>query len=137
MFVISKKKSISACVKFKISNNFKRNIDGTDSKQPKIQRKIHTSLWILKIRRRKSANKKSWDSCKMFVISKMKTIHAFVKFKISNNFQRNIDGPNSKQLKIQRNLKKKIYEPKQKVLRLLPNVCDFQNEKHTRGYGTV
>ncbi len=46
------------------------------------------------------------------VISKMKTIPAFVKFKISNNFQRNIDGPNSKQLKIQRNLKKKIYEPK-------------------------
>jgi hypothetical protein len=42
-------------VKYKIteiSNNFKQNIDKTDSKQPKIQRKIHTSLWILKISRK-------------------------------------------------------------------------------------
>ncbi len=38
-----------AFVKFKISNNFKQNIDETDLKQPKIQRKIYTSLWILKI----------------------------------------------------------------------------------------
>jgi hypothetical protein len=28
----------------------------SDSKQPKIQRKIHTILWILKISRKKSAN---------------------------------------------------------------------------------
>ncbi len=31
-------------VKFKISNNFKQNIDETHSKQPKTRRKIHTSL---------------------------------------------------------------------------------------------
>ncbi len=37
----------------------KWNIDETDSKQPKIHRKIHTSLWILKISRKKSANQKS------------------------------------------------------------------------------
>jgi hypothetical protein len=37
----------TAFVKFKISNNIKRNIDETQSKQPKnIYRKIHTSLWI-------------------------------------------------------------------------------------------
>jgi hypothetical protein len=54
--------------------NFKQNIDETQSKQPKIHMKIHTSLWILKISR-------------------------------------------------------KICEPK--VLRLLPNVCDFQKENHT------
>jgi hypothetical protein len=57
-------------VKFKISNNLKQNIDGTDSKQPKIHRKIQTSLWILKISRKKSANQKSPDFCQMFVISK-------------------------------------------------------------------
>jgi hypothetical protein len=35
-------------VKFKISNNFKQNIDDhkTHSKQQKIYRKIHTSQWI-------------------------------------------------------------------------------------------
>ncbi len=87
MFVIFKKKTIPAFVKFKINNNFKWNIDGTNSKQPKIQRKIHNSLWILKIRRKKSANQKSWDSCKICVISKMKIIPAFVKFWISNNFK--------------------------------------------------
>jgi hypothetical protein len=43
-------------VKFKISNDFKQNIDETHSKQPKIYRKIHTSLWILKISRKKYAN---------------------------------------------------------------------------------
>jgi hypothetical protein len=32
-----------------------------------------------------------------------------------------------------KNHKKKISEPK--ALRLLPNVCDFQKEKHTLGYG--
>ncbi len=31
-------------VKFKISNNFKQNIDETYSKQPKTHSKIHTSL---------------------------------------------------------------------------------------------
>jgi hypothetical protein len=34
-----------AFVKFKISNGLKQNIDERDSKQPKIHRKIHTSLW--------------------------------------------------------------------------------------------
>jgi hypothetical protein len=34
-------------------------IDVTDSKQPKIHREIHTSLWIFKISRKKSANQKS------------------------------------------------------------------------------
>jgi hypothetical protein len=38
----------TAFVKLKINNNFKKNIDETHSKQPKIHRKIHTSLWILK-----------------------------------------------------------------------------------------
>ncbi len=73
MFDISKKKTIPAFVKFKISNNFKRNIDGPNSKQLKIQRKIHNSLRILKISRKKSANQ-SWDYCQMFVIFKKKTI---------------------------------------------------------------
>jgi hypothetical protein len=36
----------------KISNNFKQNIDETHSKQTK----FHTSLWILKILWKKSAN---------------------------------------------------------------------------------
>jgi hypothetical protein len=39
----------TALVKFKISKNFKQNIDETHSKQPKIHKKIHTCLWILKI----------------------------------------------------------------------------------------
>ena len=60
-------------VKFKISNNFNQNIDETDSKQPKIHRKIHTSLWILKISRKNSANQKSRDFCQMLVISKKNT----------------------------------------------------------------
>ncbi len=48
----------TAFVKFKISNNFDHNIDERvrHSKQPKIHRKIHTSLWILKISRKKYAN---------------------------------------------------------------------------------
>jgi hypothetical protein len=38
--------------KFKISNNFKQNIGETDSaEQPRIHRKIHNRLWILKISR--------------------------------------------------------------------------------------
>jgi hypothetical protein len=32
-----------------------------------------------------------------------------------------------------KNLKKKIREPK--VSKLLPNVCEFQKENHTLGYG--
>ncbi len=52
----------------------KWNFDEIDTEQPKIHRKIHTSLWILKISRKKSTNKKSWDFCQMFVISKKKTI---------------------------------------------------------------
>jgi hypothetical protein len=66
-------------VKFKISNNFTQNIDETHAKQPKIHRKIHTSLWIIKISRKKSANQRSQDFCQ--------------------------------------------------------NVCDFQKENHTLGYG--
>jgi hypothetical protein len=42
----------TAFVKFKISTTFKQNIDEKDSKQPKLHRKIHTSLWILKISRK-------------------------------------------------------------------------------------
>jgi hypothetical protein len=57
----------TAFVKFKISNNFKQNIDETHSKQPKIRRKIHTNLKV-------SKEKKSWDFCQMFVISEKKTI---------------------------------------------------------------
>jgi hypothetical protein len=60
----------TAFVKFKISNNFKQNIDETHSKQPQ----IHTRLWILKISRKKSPNQKSWDFCQTFVILKKKTI---------------------------------------------------------------
>ncbi len=59
----------TAFFKFKISNNFKQNIDETDLKQPKIHRKIHTSPWILKISRKKSANQKARDFSKIFVIS--------------------------------------------------------------------
>jgi hypothetical protein len=62
----------------------------------------------------------------------------FVKFKISNKFEQNIDETHSKQPKIHRkiqnphqamdfqNLKKKIHELK---------VCDFQKENHTLWYG--
>ncbi len=59
----------TAFFKFKISNNFKQNIDETDLKQPKILRKIHTSLWNLKISSKKSPNQKARDFCKIFVIS--------------------------------------------------------------------
>jgi hypothetical protein len=49
----------TALVKFKISNNLKQSNDETHSKLPKIHRKIQTSLWILKILRKKSKNQKS------------------------------------------------------------------------------
>jgi hypothetical protein len=39
----------TAFVKFKISNNFKQNIDEADSKQPQKSVGKHTSLWIKKI----------------------------------------------------------------------------------------
>jgi hypothetical protein len=39
-------------VKFKISNNIEQKIDETHEKQQKLHRKIHTSLWILKIQRK-------------------------------------------------------------------------------------
>ncbi len=64
----------TAFVKFKISKNLKQNIDETHSKRPKIYRKMHSSLWILKISRKTSANQMSRDFCHMFVISKKKTI---------------------------------------------------------------
>jgi hypothetical protein len=60
----------TAFVKFKIGNNFKQNIDETHSKQPRIHWKIHTSLWIFKISRKKSVNQKPRDFCQIFVISK-------------------------------------------------------------------
>ncbi len=62
----------TAFVKFSISSNFKQNIDETHSKQAKNHRKIHTSLWILKISRKESVNQKSRDFCHMFVGSKKK-----------------------------------------------------------------
>jgi hypothetical protein len=61
-------------VKFQISYNFEQNTDETDFKQPKIHRKIHTSIWILKISRKKSANKKSRDFCQIFEIFTQKYI---------------------------------------------------------------
>ena len=60
----------TAFVKFKISHNFKQNINETNTKQPE----IHTSLWILKISRKKSANQKSQDFCQIFMIYTEKSI---------------------------------------------------------------
>jgi len=61
----------TAFVKFKISKKITlKKIDETHSKQPKIHRKIHTSLWILKISRKQSMNQKSRKVCQMSVISK-------------------------------------------------------------------
>jgi hypothetical protein len=66
----------------------------------------------------------------------------FVKFNISNNFKQNIEETLSKQQKSTgksipafrfKKSQEKILEPK--VSRLLPNVCDFQKENHTLGYG--
>jgi hypothetical protein len=59
----------TAFVKFNFSNNFKQNIVETHSEQQKIHRKIQTSLWILNISRKESANQKSQDFCQMSVIS--------------------------------------------------------------------
>jgi hypothetical protein len=63
----------TAFVKFKISNNFKQNIDKTHLKQPKIH-KIHTCLYILKITGKKSANQKNRKFYQMFEIFKKKII---------------------------------------------------------------
>ncbi len=63
----------TAIVKFKISNKFKENFDETDSKQPKIHKKIHTSLWIFKISLKKSANQRSRDFCQILVSYKKKS----------------------------------------------------------------
>jgi len=49
-------------VKFKISNKFKQKIYETHPKQPKIPRKIHTSVWILKSSRQKYDNQKSRET---------------------------------------------------------------------------
>jgi hypothetical protein len=59
-----------AFVKFKISNNFKQYIDETHSKQPKIQRKSHTSLWILKIARKNPQTKslETFAKCLWFFV---------------------------------------------------------------------
>ncbi len=56
-------KNMCVTVKFEISNYLKQNNDETDSEQPKIPRKIHTRLWILKTSRKKFANQKSRDFC--------------------------------------------------------------------------
>jgi hypothetical protein len=64
----------TAFVKFKISNNFKQNVDEIHSKQPIMHSKIHTSLWILKISRKKSPDQKFQDFCQMFAFSKKKTM---------------------------------------------------------------
>jgi hypothetical protein len=68
---------------------------------------------------------------------------AFVKFIISNNFKQNMHKTHSKLPKIHWEIhtslwifeisRKNFREPK--VLRLLPNVCDFQKENHAQGYG--
>jgi hypothetical protein len=60
----------TAILNLRLVITLKQNIDETHSKQPKIHTKIHTSLWILKISRKKSVNQKS----RMFVISKKQTI---------------------------------------------------------------
>jgi hypothetical protein len=65
----------TAFVKFKITKNFKQNIDETHSEQPK----IHTSPWILKTQEKKTVNQKSQDFCQMFVISKKKSIRYTVR----------------------------------------------------------
>jgi hypothetical protein len=46
----------TAFVKFKISNNFLKNIVETHLKQPKIHRKILTSYELLKSQEKKSTN---------------------------------------------------------------------------------
>ncbi len=60
----------------------------------------------------------------------------FVNFKISNNFEPNIDETNLKnpyQPMNFKNLKTKFH--KLKVSRLLPNLCNFHTKIHTLGNG--
>jgi hypothetical protein len=66
-------------VKFRISNNFKQNIDKNTFKTTT---KNHTRQWILKVFSKKSTNQKSQDFCHMFVISKKKTIPQAMDLKI-------------------------------------------------------
>jgi hypothetical protein len=49
-------------VKFKISKKFQQNIDETNPKLPKINRKIHTSLCILKNVKKKNLRTKSLET---------------------------------------------------------------------------
>jgi hypothetical protein len=49
----------TAFVKFKISNNFKQNIDEIHSELTKTHWKIQTSQWILKNLKKKSVNQKA------------------------------------------------------------------------------
>jgi len=64
----------TAFVKFKISNNFKQNIDETHSKQPKIHRKISHQSMNYKNVKKKIRNQESQDYLKIFVISKKQTV---------------------------------------------------------------
>ncbi len=50
-------------------------------KNKKIHRKIHASLWILKISRKKSVNQKFWDFFQIFVISYIKNHRLGYEFK--------------------------------------------------------
>jgi hypothetical protein len=57
----------------------------------------------------------------------------FAKFRIRNNLKQNIDEILPKQLKIYTSVW--ILKSQEKNARLLPNVCDFQKDNHTPGYG--
>jgi hypothetical protein len=62
VFIEAKFKRVNICTK--------RNIDETNLKQPKVYRKIYTSLWILNLSSKKSVSQKSQDFCQIFVIYK-------------------------------------------------------------------
>jgi hypothetical protein len=62
----------TAFVKFKISNNLTQTLMKQIQNNQKSIRKIHASLWTLKISRIKSANQKSRDFFQIFVISNNK-----------------------------------------------------------------
>jgi hypothetical protein len=64
-------------VKFKISNNFKQNIDEIMKHIPNNQKSIGKSIpayGFLKSQEKKSANQKSRNFCQTLVISKKKTM---------------------------------------------------------------
>jgi hypothetical protein len=65
-----------------ICTNQKETVMKQIPKQPKIHRKIHTSLWILKILGKKSANQKSRDFYQIFVIHTEKSIGLGMDLKI-------------------------------------------------------